>query len=113
MLVLGFIGIPLELGLLWTGIRFVMRNKVDVPTSKKTKKNKKKKQKAKESSHPKPKTHHDYEPINIGFSINYTDQDTLTSQVYSDEELELNKTSSWGKKKKVKQKNNGLKIGIG
>ena len=40
ILVLGFLGIPLELGLLWTGIRFVTRNKVDVPTSKKPKKHK-------------------------------------------------------------------------
>ena len=45
---LGLLAIPLELGLLWTGIRFVMRNKVDVPTSKKAKKNKKKKQKIKQ-----------------------------------------------------------------
>ena len=31
ILVLGFLGIPLELGLLWLGITFVLRNKVDVP----------------------------------------------------------------------------------
>ena len=31
ILVLGFLGIPLEVGLLWLGITFVLRNKVDVP----------------------------------------------------------------------------------
>ena len=31
VLILGLIGIPLEVGLLFLGIRFVLRNKVDVP----------------------------------------------------------------------------------
>ena len=53
ILMLGCIGIPLEIGLLFLGIRFVLRNKVDVPKyeppKKKNSKPKKKKSKSKKS----------------------------------------------------------------
>ena len=39
ILLLGCIGIPLEIGLLFLGIRFVLRNKVDVPKYEPTKSN--------------------------------------------------------------------------
>lgn len=48
ILVLGFLGIPLEVCLLWLGITFVLRNKVDVPKYEPPKqKDKKKKAKSK------------------------------------------------------------------
>ena len=111
ILVLGFLGIPLELGLLWLGITFVLRNKVDVPRDEVASKSKSKKGKSKKTKQSSAiNNDQDNESDNEGLSEE-SDDDEMIEEVDTDEEEDQEQTKCCGRRKKGKKGSNEQKIG--
>ena len=98
ILVLGFLGIPLEVCLLWLGITFVLRNKVDVPKYEPPKhKGKSKKNKAKKSKQSSAiNSDQDQESAVDDSSMVDSDDEDMIEEVDSVEEDEQGRTGCCG-----------------